>query len=216
MITGSLNHPPPFKQCDLPVAGHPAVQPQVPRVGKPVGNVVVQDPVAGAQQFRLQIMFPPQGVGVDGKADIMTLIKLVKNIERLTKAGHHRPESAHHRMQGLERQPDLILAGKVCRPAKQVDNHVAGPVDAEASLPGRRQIIEPAGDQHQCSGTEHVGKLQARAKRILAGEQAGNAERFRHHAAVLPDFPSLGDAAALDHRCPESRAPDTCIAKYRQ
>ena len=45
--------------------------------------MVVQNATSGARKLCLQIMLPPQGVGIDGKADIVTLAKLVENIQRL-------------------------------------------------------------------------------------------------------------------------------------
>ena len=139
-------------------------------------------------------MLPPKGVGVDGKADVVTVVKLVENIERLAKAGDHRTKAAHHRVKGLKSKPDPVVGGKLCCRTKPVNKQAAGMFDAAAITSGR-QIFKSAGDHYQGSGTEHVGEIEPVTKRCLALEETGDTERFRHHVTVVPDPSGLGDAA---------------------
>ena len=148
MIPGGLDHPPPVQKRNLPVARHAPIKAKVLCFSKPVGNMVVQNTTAGPHQLCRQIMFPPQGVGINGEADVMAFIQLVENVERLAKAGNQRPEAAHHGMKRFEGEPDPMPARQRGRGVETLDDHAPYLFDIEAGLPGQRQILEAAGDQN--------------------------------------------------------------------
>jgi len=62
------------------------------------------------------------------------------------------------------------------RGVKALDDHAPCLFDIEAGLPGRRQILEAAGDQNKGPRAKHVGKLKPAAKGVFSSKQACDAE----------------------------------------
>ena len=212
-IARCLNHAPPSPQIDQPVPRHAPIQPQITRVGQPVGYMKIPDQRPGLHQPVCDILLRPQGIGINSQTDLMRFIQPAQHIKRLTQTGHAGSQTAYHRVQRFKGDPGVIGPCKGVSFGQSVNQFGARIINRLPVTPGRRIRPKSARDHHHCTRIKTVRTVQHGTQMVTAGTQLGSAQGISDKSAILPDRQRLGFTGCLHHRVPDGGAFDLRVCQ---